>query len=66
MKNVYNEMLKFDKAELMFHKIKRNCKNKQAVYNFGLYLNENIYRILELLYKREYKFSKYRIFMIRY
>lgn len=65
MKNVYNEMLKFDKAELMFHKIKRNCKNKQAVYNFSLYLNENIYRILELLYKREYKFSKYRIFMIR-
>ena len=49
----------------MFNKIKRNCKNKQAIYNYKLYLNENLYRVLELLYKREYKFSKYRIFMIR-
>lgn len=65
MQNVYNDMIKFKNAKCMFNKIKRNCKNKQAIYNYKLYLNENLYRVLELLYKREYKFSKYRIFMIR-
>lgn len=65
MSSLYNDMLKFENAIIMFNKIKRNCKNKQAIYNYKLYLNENIYRILELLYKKEYKFSKYRIFMIR-
>lgn len=65
MQNVYNDMIKFKNAKCMFNKIKRNCKNKQAIYNYKLYLNENLYRVLELLYKREYRFSKYRIFMIR-
>ena len=65
MQNIYNDMIKFKNAKCMFNKIKRNCKNKQAIYNYKLYLNENLYRVLELLYKREYKFSKYRIFMIR-
>lgn len=65
MMNLYTDMIKFKNAKCMFNKIKRNCKNKQAIYNYKLYLNENLYRVLELLYKREYKFSKYRIFMIR-
>lgn len=65
MGNLYNDMIKFNNAKCMFNKIKRNCKNKKAIYDYKLYLNENLYRVLELLYKREYKFSKYRIFMIR-
>ena len=63
--SLYDDMIKFKNAKCMFNKIKRNCKNKQAIYNYKLYLNENLYRVLELLYKKEYKFSKYRIFMIR-
>ena len=65
MKKIYDEMLKYDHALSMFYKVKRNCKNKEAVYNYNLNLNTNIYRILELLYLKKYKFSKYRIFMIR-
>lgn len=63
--NIYNEILIYEHALNMFHKIKRNCKNKEAVYNFRLNLNTNIFNILTKLYKGEYKFSYYRIFMIR-
>ena len=65
MGKVYDEMLKYEHAKSMFYKIKRNCKNKQAIYEYNLYLNSNLYRILELLYLHKYKFSRYRIFMIR-
>ena len=65
MGKIYDEMLKYEHAKSMFYKIKRNCKNKQAIYEYNLYLNSNLYRILELLYLHKYKFSRYRIFMIR-
>ena len=65
MGKIYDEMLKYEHAKSMFYKIKRNCKNKQAIYEYNLYLNSNLCRILELLYLHKYKFSRYRIFMIR-
>ena len=49
----------------MFHKIKRNCKNREAVYNFQLNINTNIFNILVMLKNKKYKFCRYRIFMIR-
>ena len=65
MGNLYNDMLKYEHVKSMFYKIKRNCKNKQAIYEYSLFLNSNIYKILELLYLHKYEFSRYRIFMIR-
>lgn len=65
MSNLYDDMLKYEYIKSMFYKIKRNCKNKMVIYEYNLYLNSNLYRILELLYLRKYKFSRYRIFMIR-
>ena len=64
-KKIYDNILKYEHAIAMFYKIKRNCKNKEAVYNFRLNLNTNIFNILVLLKNKKYRFSRYRIFMIR-
>ena len=63
-KNLYYSMLKYDKAVSVFKKIKRSCKNKRAIVSFEYNLNTNIYSILSRLYKRKYRFSNYRIFLI--
>ena len=63
-KNLYYSMIKYDKALEVFKKIKKTCKNKRAIMNFEYNLNTNIFSILTRLYKRKYKFSNYRIFLI--
>ena len=63
--NLYDNILKYENAKEMFYKIKKSCKNKSEVYDFSLNLNQNIYDILYKLYKNNYKFSKYRIFLIK-
>jgi len=65
MKSRYDDLINYEYALNMFYKIRRNCKNKQAVYNFKLNLNSNIYNILTLLKNKKYIFSEYKIFMIR-
>lgn len=65
MKVKYKDLLNYEHALKMFYKIKRNCKNKEAIYNFKLNLNTNIFNMLVLLKNKKYKFSKYKIFMIR-
>lgn len=65
MNNLYINMIKYENIKYIFYKVKRSCKNKEAINKFKLNLNINLYRILELLYKREYKFNKYKIFMIK-
>ena len=37
--NLYDEMLNYEKALAMYKKIKRNCKNKDAIFRFSLNLN---------------------------
>lgn len=64
-KHLYDNILKYDNALEMYNKIKRSCRNRRAVYEFSLNLNTHIMNILVLLKNREYKFSRYKIFMIR-
>ena len=64
-KHLYNDILKYDNALEMYNKIKRSCRNRKAVYEFSLNLNTHIMNILLLLKERKYKFSRYKIFMIR-
>lgn len=63
--NLYQNMLEYEKALEMFLKIKRNCKNKEAIFRFSLNLNHNIINILVALKNENYIFGKYRIFMIK-
>jgi len=63
--NLYENMLEYEKALEMFYKIKRNCKNKEAIFRFMMNLNHNIITILMALKNENYKFGKYRIFMIK-
>ncbi len=63
--NLYENILSFENAKYMYKVIKKNCKNKKEVYNFGLNLNENILEILNKLENESYKFGKYKIFLIK-
>lgn len=64
-KYLYNNMLKYDNALEMYNKIKRSCRNRKAIYEFSLNLNTHIMNTLMLLNNKNYKFSRYKIFMIR-
>ena len=64
-KHLYDDILKYEHALEMYNKIKRSCRNRRAVYEFSLNLNTHIMNILLLLKDRKYKFSRYKIFMIR-
>ena len=63
-KTYYDEMLTYDNILSVFYKIQKNCKNKRAVCNFYEGLNTKLLNILKILKSRNYKFSKYRIFLI--
>ena len=63
-KTYYDEMLTYDNILSVFYKIQKNCKNKRAVCNFYDGLNIKLLNILKILKSRNYKFSKYRIFLI--
>ncbi len=63
--NLYEKILNTENALKMYKTIKQNCKNKKEVYRFSLNLNQNIMEILEKLYNENYKFDRYRIFIIK-
>ncbi len=63
--NLYKNILSTTHALNMYKTIKQNCKNKKEVYRFSLNLNQNINEILTKLYNENYKFDKYRIFIIK-
>lgn len=63
--NLYNEILSYENALLMFNTIRKKCRNKSEVYKFNLNLNQNILEILDKLNNCNYEFDKYRIFLIR-
>lgn len=63
--NLYEKILNEKNALAMYKVIKQNCKNKKEVYRFSLNLNQNIMEILEKLKNENYKFDKYRIFIIK-
>lgn len=63
--NLYKNIVSMNNALKMYKVIKQNCRNKKEVYRFSLNLNQNILDILEKLYNCEYKFDRYRIFIIK-
>lgn len=63
--NLYDSILSMDNAKLMYKTIKQNCKNKKEVYRFSLNLNGNLMEILTKLENCNYKFDRYRIFIIK-
>ena len=63
--NLYKNILQEQNALAMYKVIKQNCKNKKEVYKFSLNLNQNIMEIIEKLKNEDYKFDKYRIFIIK-
>lgn len=62
--HLYKEILKTEHILEMYNTIKHNCKNKKEVYKFSLNLNQNIQSIQKKLEQCNYKFDKYRIFII--
>ena len=63
-KNLYNQMIKYEKALAEYKCIRKHCRNKKAILQFAMYLNENTLSILHSLYNKQYCFSRYRIFII--
>ena len=66
MKSRYDDLINYEYALNMFYKIRRNCKNKQAVYNFKLNLNSNICNILTLLKNKKYILLTHECILHRY
>lgn len=63
--NLYKNIYIIDNVRDTYKIIKRECNNKKSVYNYDLYEGINLYSIVEKLYNRTYKFSKYHIFLIK-
>ena len=65
VKNNYYDVLKYKHLLRIFYKIKKNFRNKKAIFKYELNLYTNLYSIIEKLYANNYIFSNYRIFLIR-
>ncbi len=63
-KGIYYENLTIDNLYKSYNIVKRTCKNKSEIYKFSLNLSTNINYIYKCLYNKNYRFNKYRIFMI--
>jgi hypothetical protein len=63
--NLYKKVYDINNIRDVYRDIKLNCKNAHAIYKFNLNESANIYDILEKLYNKNYKFSKYHIFLIK-
>lgn len=66
VKKIYNyyDMINLNYSDSIYKKLRVSTKNKKEVLRFSNYLNMNSFDILNKLYNKEYKFDKYRIFLI--
>lgn len=60
-----NSILTYENINKVTKKIKSTCKDRIGLNKFYLNFNQNIYDILIKLFKDEYSFSRYKIFIIR-
>lgn len=62
--NTYKNMISYRKILSIFNLVKKNCHNKNKVFEFMKYKNSNILEIMNKLKNNNYVFSNYNIFLI--
>lgn len=62
--NIYDEAINFYKLKSAYERTSRNKKNNQERIKFGIYLEDNIYRIGTLLKQRKYEVGEYTKFEV--
>lgn len=62
--NIYKNMISYRKILSIFELVKKNCHNKNKVFEFMKYKNSNILEIMNKLKNNNYVFSNYNIFLI--
>lgn len=63
-RGVYDKALTYEKIYAAWNTVSHTCKNKQGLYEFALFAQARVAKILEELQLRKYWPNKYRCFMI--
>lgn len=63
-RRIYEEALTFEKLFSAWNTVLHTCKNKRGLFEFSMFEQARVMKILETLKEREYWPNKYRCFMI--
>ena len=63
-RRVYDVALSYEKLYVAWDRVSHTCKNKQGLYEFGMFQQARLFRLLDELKNREYFPNAYRCFMI--
>ena len=63
-RRVYDSVLTYEKVYAAWNTVSHTCKNRRGVYEFAMFQQARIAKILEDLRARKYYPNKYRCFMI--
>ena len=63
-RRVYDAALSYEKLYAAWNRVSHTCKNKQGLYEFGMFQQARISKLLDELKNREYFPNAYRCFMI--
>lgn len=62
--NIYDDAIKFEKLRSAYERTSKGKKNKIDRIKFGMYLEDNIYKMGTELKKQEYKVGNYKTFKV--
>ena len=63
-RRIYSEALTFENLMGAWHTVLHTCQNKRGLYEFAMFEQARVMKLLETLQRREYWPNKYRCFMI--
>ena len=63
--NLYKDIYNIDNIRKVYNEVKKGCNNIKGLYLYECAESANLYRIAEKLYRKEYTFSQYHVFLIR-
>ena len=63
--NLYNDILKYQNILEILNLVSKKIKNKKEIIEFSYLKNTNVFDIQMKLYRQDYDFSKYHIFLIK-
>ena len=63
-RRIYDEALTFENMFDAWNTVLHTCKNKQGLYEFGLFEQARVMKLVEILKEREYMPDRYHCFMI--